>query len=66
MHSVAVVFMILMVIAFPALCVSRIATKMGRSGLVFGLLTLMPLGILFTLGFLALDPRKLSTTTSSS
>lgn len=53
MHSLAIVLMFLIVIVFPSLCIARIAFKMGKSSLLFGLLAAMPMGVLIALGLLA-------------
>src|ERR1700712_837251 len=53
-QGLAIVFFGLMVFVFPALCIGKIATKLGRSGIVFGLLAAIPLGLLVALGLLAM------------
>lgn len=57
-QGLTMVFFGLMVFVFPSLCMGKIATKLGRSGLVFGLLAAMPLGLLVALGLLALGSGR--------
>lgn len=51
---------LLVVFVYPALCLSRIAGRMGRSPLRYGLISLIPLGSLVALGVLAFsaDPAR--------
>jgi len=50
-------------IYFP-ICFGKIASKLGRNGLLFGLLSIIPVVNLFILGILAFSDKNLQSKTS--
>ena len=56
MQAVGLLVGILLVVVFPALCIGRIADQLGRNGVRFALLSILPCGVLLALGLLALRP----------
>jgi hypothetical protein len=52
-QAVLGVLCLLGVFVYPALCLSRIAARLGRRPLRYGLCSLLPLGSLVALGVLA-------------
>lgn len=52
-EGLLILVLILVVFIYPALCLSRIAGKLGRSPTRYALFSLLPLGSLVALGVLA-------------
>lgn len=48
-----ILFLVLLVMVYPAVCIARIANKLGRNGLSYGLLSVVPPMPLVLLGVLA-------------
>jgi hypothetical protein len=49
---------LLLVIIYVPICIGKIASKLGRNGILFGLLSVIPLVNLIILGILAFTNQK--------
>lgn len=58
MQALGMILTVLFLMILPALCIGKIAARLGRSGLVFFLLAAMPLGSLLALGLLAMQSGR--------
>lgn len=65
MQALGMILTVLFILILPALCIGKIAARLGRSGLAFFLLAAIPLGSLLALGLLAVQSGKNGIRTTS-